>query len=835
MLSFRLLGGLALDNPERVPLGRAAQRRRLALLAVLAAPAGLAVAREKLLGLLWPEVPPDEARHRLSVALYDLRQALGDDALRLTGHNVTLVPGAITLDVADFEDAIARQDWERAIAVYAGPFLDGVYLADAHEFEEWVNDRRAALQRSVCQALELTAAQRTGRGDKAGALEAWRRLTRIDPYSDRFAAGLMRALDAAGERATALRHAATHAVLLRAELGAESGAEVERASAELRTPITTPPQQWTAQGAGGTPSDPVVAGPIAAAESEAAPGDDVALSSAPIGGSAGAEGMLRTLPQRLRLAALLVVLAAAALSLLPSQAHDATDAANEGDHVATTSPAAERAFRTGEAHMRSGRFDAAVDAFARAVHEDSTFALAHFRLGAATLWADRPGSETEQHLLRALARRESLDELQSLLLEAFGAWRAGVWNDAEALSRRALMIDMGSVDAQHQLGETLFHYNPGQGRPISESRAHFEAVLAREPGHYGALWHLAQLAALERRTADVDALTARLLALGPDAVRALEVRVLRAAALADSAAFEAALQRLRHADESLLFGTAMRLSVFGRDFARAERVLALLTDSERSPYARALGQAQLLNLDLARGRTTAAERRLDELNQLGNASVWEPLIMVLLYDRSAVSSRLLDMRSAAHARESALVHAGSSATHRIEADVALALTQLLGDDSLAAAATISKLDAYAQSHPATELSRVATAHAATVRALHANQQQRHTDAIHWIDRAIVHEWFGTGLIHPLRSRAIERFLRAEALLALGQADQADTWFATIGEFAPADLVFLRAALSRRAEIADSRGDPRGANRFRAELRTLIPKEASAGRTPAAAF
>ena len=181
MLALRLLGGLALENPDHVPLGRAAQRRRLALLAVLASPVGVRVAREKLVGLLWPEVPPDDARHRLSVALYDLRHALGDDAITINPHGITLAPGAIALDVADFESAIARQDWQTAAALYTGPFLDGIYLFNAPLFEQWVDERRAELARAAARVLEMLAQERARRGERDGAVEAWRRLTRLDP------------------------------------------------------------------------------------------------------------------------------------------------------------------------------------------------------------------------------------------------------------------------------------------------------------------------------------------------------------------------------------------------------------------------------------------------------------------------------------------------------------------------------------------------------------------------------------------------------------------------------------------------------------------------------
>jgi DNA-binding SARP family transcriptional activator len=96
--SLRLLGGLILEGPFGPLSGRVTQRRRLALLALLAAARTGGVSREKVLGLLWPETPEKQARHHLSHALWTLRESLGEESIVSSGDMVSLNSDVIGSD-----------------------------------------------------------------------------------------------------------------------------------------------------------------------------------------------------------------------------------------------------------------------------------------------------------------------------------------------------------------------------------------------------------------------------------------------------------------------------------------------------------------------------------------------------------------------------------------------------------------------------------------------------------------------------------------------------------------------------------------------------------------
>jgi TolB-like protein/DNA-binding SARP family transcriptional activator/Tfp pilus assembly protein PilF len=228
-------------GPDGAVLGRAVQKRRLALLARLALAPARTLSRDKLIGLLWPDSSSEQARHLLSVSLHELRRSLGEDALQSRGDDVTLNPTMVETDVEAFEGALASDEPEKAVQLYAGPFMDGFFTSDGHELEQWVEQERARLARAYASALERSAARASEQGDPQRAVDMWRRLAGLDPYSGRIARELMLALEAAGDRAAALQHARVHATMLESEFGTKPDGELLALAERLRAPSPPAP------------------------------------------------------------------------------------------------------------------------------------------------------------------------------------------------------------------------------------------------------------------------------------------------------------------------------------------------------------------------------------------------------------------------------------------------------------------------------------------------------------------------------------------------------------------------------------------------------------------
>src|SRR5437867_8910670 len=191
MLSVRMLGGLAVERDGTQCGGAALRRKTLGLLALLATAGKKGLSRDKLIGYLWPESDTEHGRHLLKQACYVLRQDLHEPDLFLGRAELRLNTAILASDIQAFEDALQQGDLAGAVALYAGPFLDGFYVDGADEFERWASEERGRLGTRVCTALETLATDAAARGDHRVAADLWRQLARLDPLSSRAALGLM--------------------------------------------------------------------------------------------------------------------------------------------------------------------------------------------------------------------------------------------------------------------------------------------------------------------------------------------------------------------------------------------------------------------------------------------------------------------------------------------------------------------------------------------------------------------------------------------------------------------------------------------------------------------
>jgi TolB-like protein/Flp pilus assembly protein TadD len=234
MVTVQLLGGACLRSGDAPLSGPPAQRHRIALLALIVASWPQPVSRDRAMALLWPERDVANARRLLNLAVHVLRSALGEGAIASTGDGLLLNPSVVRCDLHELRTAIAARESDRVVQLYPGPLLDGFHLDDSTDYSYWLDERRAELDHAYVGALIALAAAQEQSGDVRGRVGTCRRLVAADPHSGAHARALMLALDAAGDRAGALQHAADHAQRLRADLDLEPDPAVMQLADDLR-------------------------------------------------------------------------------------------------------------------------------------------------------------------------------------------------------------------------------------------------------------------------------------------------------------------------------------------------------------------------------------------------------------------------------------------------------------------------------------------------------------------------------------------------------------------------------------------------------------------------
>jgi len=254
-IQLNLLGGFSIKTPasgSAVALGKKAS----ALLAILAVAPGRVVARDQIAGLLWSNTGDALAKSSLRQTLALIRRELREDIdslLEIGRSAIELKASSVWCDATHFRDHFAAGRFSEAVALYRGPFLDGLFIRDT-SFENWSMAERRAMEDQYLHALEALTRQAFGRERVALA----RRWVAADPYREQAHQHLMESLAEIGARDEALRQFRALQDVYRVELGIEVSPEtlalvrnIERSQVRVApSPTDTHPR---------TPASPVLA------------------------------------------------------------------------------------------------------------------------------------------------------------------------------------------------------------------------------------------------------------------------------------------------------------------------------------------------------------------------------------------------------------------------------------------------------------------------------------------------------------------------------------------------------------------------------------------------
>ena len=231
MLEIRTLGGLQLKADDRALTDLGSHKAEAILIYV--AVGGGSCNRNVIASLLWPNSSDSQALTSLRVALSLLRKDL-DDYIEVSHDRVELKLGAeIFLDVTDLELKLAGGDVESTLEVYQGDFLQGFFIRDCLEFEDWRRMQQERIHQQVTCALHAAISSAIQMEEYKKGQSLARRLLELDMLDElaQRKSMLLFALD--GQRARALEQYERCRAILMAELGITPSEETQSLYAQI--------------------------------------------------------------------------------------------------------------------------------------------------------------------------------------------------------------------------------------------------------------------------------------------------------------------------------------------------------------------------------------------------------------------------------------------------------------------------------------------------------------------------------------------------------------------------------------------------------------------------
>ena len=232
---FRLFGGLDVTLGGAPVQFRSAKSR--ALVALLAChPGGLN--RNYLATMLWGEMPDDRARANLRTVLHDVRERLPGH-LQATSYEVGWTSASRrSVDVEKAAAAITGRDpheMDAALGLVKGDFLAGFHIDGAPGFDEFVAEERQRIAMLTADLLGALAEHYERAGEWSRLAGIARRLTALEPWSEKHWRLLFRSLSSAGEPQAAL---AEYRRLV-SRLDSETGGSPEASTVDVARAIAT--------------------------------------------------------------------------------------------------------------------------------------------------------------------------------------------------------------------------------------------------------------------------------------------------------------------------------------------------------------------------------------------------------------------------------------------------------------------------------------------------------------------------------------------------------------------------------------------------------------------
>ncbi len=197
-----------------------------AVLAFLAAHPGRAIARDRIVELVWPNSMEGSGRASLRQSLSSIRKALGsDDLLTANRDAIVLSPESTTSDVEKLSDTLS--DIDQGVVA---PMANGEMFLDdlggiSTEYDNWRATEQSRLAELIASSLFVLAERAEAEHDLAKSVSCLSQLAAVDPLNEQAIQKLMRSMILAGQPNAAIQRYRRFEQLLKRDLNVEPASE----------------------------------------------------------------------------------------------------------------------------------------------------------------------------------------------------------------------------------------------------------------------------------------------------------------------------------------------------------------------------------------------------------------------------------------------------------------------------------------------------------------------------------------------------------------------------------------------------------------------------------
>ncbi len=472
----------------------------------------------------------------------------------------------------------------------------------------------------------------------------------------------------------------------------------------------------------------------------------------------------------------------------------------------TNSFSALKAYLEGESFIRAEKYVMAIRALQRAVEDDTTFALAYYRMNYAQSYSIESIIDRKFIIQKALRYSEKLPWRDINLLKAKFYYDTGQAKAAERLYRQIINSYPDDAEAWLQLGGLLVNYGGLQGRSMEDARFALEKSLALNPNQPIAMGFLFGTFKQEGRFADAIPIYEQRIKLAPEGGFALWDRTVLAHLKEDTRLQAQMIEKLEDESSFLIWMVATFLAK-PEKFTGVRDVLKLLSEPNRSLYWQARRYLGLAYIDFAQGKI---KESIAEINKARDLNPSFPMVITPIMQvtpMTELSSAELENRI----REAGLLNV-SGDKEKIAKLFVLGLFNAQSGDKTKASAFADSLKNFsailAKHGRDSSLIAMSQDRAHTILAKISFDQDDLTGAWEELEQMDYEKWWraspGTDAFTSL---AYERYLRAQVLKSLGRHEEAIRWLSTLGNVGWSDITYKAPKHFLLAEIYEELEQP----------------------------